>query len=195
MILDYLCEDCKVHFEELKSNLDTLKIEYKINPKIVRGLDYYTRTVFEFISNDIGAQSTICGGGRYDGLIEELGGNATPALGFAMGLERLLMVMESQNCEFFEKPKPDVYVAIAEEVAKKDAYILVSELRKNGFYAETDVMGRSLRSQMKYADKIGAENVIVLGSREIEDRKAVIRNMNDKSEKIVPLDNITDELE
>ncbi|MDR0983838.1 MAG: histidine--tRNA ligase [Ruminococcus sp.] len=192
VILDYLCTDCKEHFEELKDNLDTLEIEYKINPKIVRGLDYYTRTVFEFISNDIGSQSTICGGGRYDGLIEELGGSAAPALGFAMGLERLIMVMERQGCEFFEKPKPDVYIAVADKAAKKQAYKLTNELRNNGFYAETDVMGRSLRAQMKYADKINAENVIVLGGSEIESRKVVIKNMNGAGEKTVSLDEVVD---
>ena len=111
VILDYLCEECDTHFTQLKSYLDTMGIAFTVNPKIVRGLDYYTKTVFEFVTTDIGAQGTVCGGGRYDGLIEQLGGQPQPALGFAMGIERLLLTMESQGCDFLQPKQCELYIA------------------------------------------------------------------------------------
>ena len=152
-------------------------IDYVINPKIVRGLDYYTRTVFEFISGDIGAQGTVCGGGRYDGLIETLGGKPTPALGFAMGLERILLTMEAQGCEFMEEKTCDLYIAAMGDKAAEKTVETVSRLREEGFYVEYDLVGRGLKAQMKYADKIKAKYVIVIGDSELESGSAKLKNM------------------
>ncbi|MBC8560487.1 histidine--tRNA ligase [Fumia xinanensis] len=176
-VLDYLCDDCKAHFEGLKKRLDALNIAYVVNPRIVRGLDYYNKTVFEFVSGDIGAQSTVCGGGRYDGLLKSLGGNDQPALGFAMGIERLLMVAEAQGVEI-PAPQPcDLYIASIGEEASIRALQLVTDLRNEGFYAECDTMGRSVKAQMKYADKIEAQFSMVLGENELAENKANIKNM------------------
>lgn len=177
VVLDYLCDDCKAHFEGLKKRLDALNIAYVVNPRIVRGLDYYNKTVFEFVSGDIGAQSTVCGGGRYDGLLKSLGGNDQPALGFAMGIERLLMVAEAQGVEI-PAPQPcDLYIASIGEEASIRALQLVTDLRNEGFYAECDTMGRSVKAQMKYADKIEAQFSMVLGDTELAENKANIKNM------------------
>ena len=178
VILDYLCEDCSTHFEKLKHNLDLIGISYSIDPRIVRGLDYYTKTVFEFVTTSIGAQGTICGGGRYDGLIEQLGGPATPALGFGMGLERLLLTLHNQGAEPLNKPDPCyLYIVPMGELAADKAMQLTSMLRREGISAQTDVMGRSLRAQMKFADKLGARFTMVIGDNELENGEAVLKNM------------------
>lgn len=177
VVLDYLCDDCKAHFEGLKKRLDALNIAYVVNPRIVRGLDYYNKTVFEFVSRDIGAQSTVCGGGRYDGLLKSLGGNDQPALGFAMGIERLLMVAEAQGVEIPAPQACDLYIASIGEEASIRALQLVTDLRNEGFYAECDTMGRSVKAQMKYADKIEAQFSMVLGDTELAKNKANIKNM------------------
>ena len=177
VIIDYLCDDCKNHFEKLKEILSVMGIEYKINPKIVRGLDYYTKTVFEFVTTSIGAQGTVCGGGRYDGLVEQLGGNPTPALGFAMGLERLILTMESQKCDFISAKKCDLYIAAMGENALKKTISLTNTLRDEGYCVEYDVMDRGLKAQMKYADKIDAAFTMVLGDNEIESNSAKLKNM------------------
>ena len=177
VVLDYLCDDCKAHFEGLKKRLDALNIAYVVNPRIVRGLDYYNKTVFEFVSGDIGAQSTVCGGGRYDGLLKSLGGNDQPALGFAMGIERLLMVAEAQGVEIPAPQACDLYIASIGENASIRALQLVTDLRNEGFYAECDTMGRSVKAQMKYADKIEAQFSMVLGDTELAENKANIKNM------------------
>lgn len=177
VILDYLCNDCKSHFEKLQKNLTAMNIEFTVNPKIVRGLDYYTKTVFEFVTTSIGAQGTVCGGGRYDGLIEQLGGAPTPALGFAMGIERLIMTMESQGCDFIEPKKCALYIAAMDEAALEKAIVLTKTLRDDGIWAEYDLAGRGLKAQMKYANKLGADFSMVLGSNEIESGKANIKNM------------------
>lgn len=176
-ILDYICDDCSAHFESVKKYLDKMNIEYVINPRIVRGLDYYTRTVFEFVSTEIGAQGTVCGGGRYDGLLEELGGPHTPSLGFAMGTGRLLMVMQAQGIEIPAPPTCDIYVAPMGENASFEAAAIVADLRASGVSAQTDVVGRSLKAQMKYADKIGAKYTMVLGDDELNSKKAKLKNM------------------
>lgn len=183
VILDYLCDDCKSHFEKLQKNLTAMNIEFTVNPKIVRGLDYYTKTVFEFVTTSIGAQGTVCGGGRYDGLIEQLGGAPTPALGFAMGIERLIMTMESQGCDFIEPKKCALYIAAMDEAALEKAIVLTKTLRDDGIWAEYDLQGRGVKAQMKYADKLGADFTMVLGSNEIESGKAQLKNM-ETSEKI-----------
>lgn len=177
VILDYLCEECSEHFEKLKKNLTAMNIEFTVNPKIVRGLDYYTKTVFEFVTTSIGAQGTVCGGGRYDGLIEQLGGNPTPALGFAMGIERLIMTMENQGCDFIEPKKCALYIAAMDEAALEKAIVLTKTLRDDGIWAEYDLIGRGVKAQMKYADKLGADFTMVLGSNEIESGKAQLKNM------------------
>ena len=176
-MLDYLCDECKEHFDGVKKRLDAMEIPYVINPKIVRGLDYYTKTVFEFVSNDLGAQSTVCGGGRYDGLIEQLGGAKTPGLGFAMGLERLLMIMDAQKIEIPKERVCELYIANIGETAGIKAGQLTNSLRKEGFYVESDSMGRSLKAQMKYADKIGARMSMVLGDDELANGTAKVKNM------------------
>ena len=176
-ILDYICDDCSAHFESVKKYLDKMNIEYVINPRIVRGLDYYTRTVFEFVSTEIGAQGTVCGGGRYDGLLEELGGPHTPSLGFAMGTGRLLMVMQAQGIEIPAPPTCDIYVAPMGENASFEAAAIVADLRASGVSAQTDVVGRSLKAQMKYADKIGAKYTMVLGDDELNSKTAKLKNM------------------
>ena len=176
-VLDYICDDCRDHFEKTKSYLTAMGIEYTVNPTIVRGLDYYTRTVFEFVSGDLGAQSTVCGGGRYDGLVEQMGGPKTPALGFAVGLERLLMIMDAQKCEFPETKPCDVYIAPMGEKAAIMASKLAKMLRAEGFFAETDIVGRGLKAQMKYANKIGAKYTVVLGDDEIAAGKANLKCM------------------
>ena len=177
VILDYLCEECSEHFEKLKKNLTAMDIAFTVNPKIVRGLDYYTKTVFEFVSNSIGAQGTVCGGGRYDGLIEQLGGNPTPALGFAMGIERLIMTMENQGCDFIEPKKCALYIAAMDDTALEKAIVLTKTLRDDGIWAEYDLVGRGVKAQMKYADKLGADFTMVLGSNELESGKAQLKNM------------------
>lgn len=187
LIIDYLCDDCGDHFEKLKKYLTNMGIEYKVNPKIVRGLDYYTKTVFEFVTTEIGAQGTVCGGGRYDGLIEQLGGQHTPALGFGMGIERLLLVMDKQNCRFLEPKKCDVYFATMGDAALEEAMKLTSQLREFGYFAEYDLMGRGIKAQMKYANKTGAVYTIVLGDNEISDGKAKLKDMESGEEKEILL--------
>lgn len=177
VILDYLCDECSEHFETLKKYLQNLDIEFTVNPKIVRGLDYYTKTVFEFVTTDIGAQGTVCGGGRYDGLIEQLGGSPTPALGFAMGIERILLTMESQGCEFMEEKTCDLYIAPMDASAADKAMVIAQKLRCDGYHAEYDVMNRGLKAQMKYANKIGAKFVLVLGGNELESGAAKLKLM------------------
>lgn len=177
VILDYLCDDCRAHFEEVKKFLDAMQIPYQVNPQIVRGLDYYTKTVFEFVADAIGAQGTVCGGGRYDGLIDELGGQKTPSLGFGMGLERLQLVMEAQGCEFPEPAKPDLFIAELGEKAKLKAVEIAKDMRDEGFSVVYDLNDRGLRAQMKYADKLGAKFNVVLGDNEVEERTAKLKNM------------------
>lgn len=186
-VLDFICDDCRNHFDAVGAHLHALGIDYKINPKIVRGLDYYTRTVFEFVSCDLGAQSTVCGGGRYDGLVEQMGGPKTPALGFAIGLERLHMIMEAQGCEYPAEAPCNVYIAPMGEDASLLAATLCGQLRDEGFRAETDIVGRGLKAQMKYANKIGAQYTVVIGDDEVASHKAKLKKMDDGTESEVTL--------
>ncbi len=176
-ILDYLCEECSAHFEELKNCLHLAGVEYEIDPRIVRGLDYYTRSVFEFVSTSIGAQGTVCAGGRYDGLIEELGGNPMPAVGFAAGIERLLIVMEQTGAEIPAPAVPTVYIAGMDLDCRRKAFELATALRKADIYAEIDHMERSVKAQFKYADKLGAKYVAVIGGNELAEGKANVKCM------------------
>lgn len=177
VVLDYLCDECKEHFEKTKSYLDAMNIEYIVNPKIVRGLDYYTKTVFEFVADSIGAQGTVCGGGRYDGLIEELGGQHTPSLGFGMGLERLQLVMEAQGCEFPEPSRPDLFIVAMGDKATLKAVEIAKDMRDEGYSVVYDLNGRSLRAQMKYADKINAKYNVVIGDNEVDTKSALLKDM------------------
>ena len=182
-ILDHICDDCREHFKQTKNGLENLGIEYTVDPSIVRGLDYYTRTVFEFVSDSIGAKGTVCGGGRYDGLIEELGGSPTPGIGFAMGIERILLVMESQGVKFPDESVPQIYIASLGQDA--DVMRLCYELRGRGIWAECDLAGRSLKAQMKNAGRSGAKYSIVIGDNEALCGEADIKNMyNGEIEKI-----------
>lgn len=189
-VTDYLCEDCKAHFEGVKKNLDARGIEYEVNPQIVRGLDYYTRTVFEFVSTDIGAQGTVCGGGRYNGLVSQLGGKDTPAVGFGCGLERLILVLENTNSLNAEKETSKIYIAPMRDNAKAKAIQIVDNLRSCGIKAETDLMNRSVKAQMKYANKIGVEYVVVLGDSELESGVVEIKDMANSSSDQIKIDEI-----
>ena len=174
VILDYLCEECKEHFEKVQEILKECGIKYEVNPKIVRGLDYYTKTVFEFIDEEEGL--TVLAGGRYDGLVKELGGQDTPAVGFALGMERLLELFDKYN-ENIEVKKPEIFVATIGEEANKYASKLVQKLRAEGKYVVKDITGKGLNAQFKYANKIGAKYVITLGDDEIKNKAAKIKNM------------------
>ena len=165
-----------------------------MNPSIVRGLDYYTRTVFEFVSDCIGAQGTVCGGGRYDGLVELLGGAPTPGIGFAMGLERLLLLMEKTGAAFQEDRKVDIYVGSVGKKAGMEAANIVNSLRAEGFCAEGDLMERSVKAQMKYADKIGAAYSCIIGDSELEAGEAVVKNMKEGTSEKVALEDIIEYL-
>ena len=192
-ILDYLCDDCKAHFEQVQNLLKAAEVEYKINPKIVRGLDYYTKTVFEFVSENIGAQGTVLGGGRYDGLVEEFGGGKIPGIGFAAGIERLLLLLESAG-EIENKDRLTIYIAPMGDDAKLKAFELVFKLRGQGIVADTDYMNRGIKAQFKYADKLGARYVAVLGSDELSRGTVNLKNMQSGEEKEVPIDSLAEYL-
>ena len=187
IILDYLCEECKTHFENVKKALEQLDINYVIDPNIVRGLDYYTKTVFEFVSEKEGY--TVLAGGRYDGLVEELGGQKTGAIGFAMGEDRLIDIFEKYNTSSTITARtPDLYIASMGEIASKKAQILALELRKKGIYVETDICERSMKANLKYADKIKSKYVCVIGENEITTGKANLKNMATGEEQEVALE-------
>ncbi len=188
-IVDYLCEACSAHFEEVKTCLDLAGVGYEIDSRIVRGFDYYTRTVFEFASSAIGAQGTVCAGGRYDGLIEQLGGNSVPAVGFAAGIERLLMVMEQSGAAFPEANKPTVYLAGMDGDCRKKAFELCMQLRKKSIFVEIDHMERSIKAQFKYADKIGAKYVAVIGGNELSEGVMNVKNMDSGESERVAFEN------
>lgn len=188
VVLDYLCDECKEHFDSVKKYLDAMNIEYTVNPQIVRGLDYYTKTVFEFVSDSIGAQGTVCGGGRYDGLIEEFGGQKTPSLGFGMGLERLQLVMEAQGAEFPEAEKADLFIVALGEKAQLKAVEIAKDMRAEGFSVLYDLNARSLRAQMKYADKLGAKFNVVIGDNEVDNGIVELKNMDSGNKTEIALD-------
>lgn len=180
-ITDYLCDDCKAHFEKLKSLLDLAGLSYTVNPLIVRGLDYYTKTVFEFVTADLGSQGTVCGGGRYDNLISQLGGGNVPGVGFGMGIERLLMLMEAKGINIPQGENCKVFIAAMGEEAYKKAFEIVSELRQKGVYADLDHMERGIKAQFKYSDKINAEYVAVIGDNELAEGYLNLKKMQDGS--------------
>lgn len=188
-ILDYLCDDCRAHFREVQERLTAAQIPFRVEPTIVRGLDYYTRTVFEMVHTAPDGERLVCGGGgRYGGLIEELGGNPTEGIGFAMGLERLLSIMTAEGCDFPPEQSCDIYIASMGAAAGVKAFQLANLLRSEGFFAQSDLMGRSVKAQMKYANKIGAKYVIVLGDTELEKGEALLKSMRTGETSPIKLD-------
>lgn len=190
-----LCEECKSHFEEFSGSLSSFGITVSVNDKLVRGLDYYTKTTFEIISKELGAQNAVCGGGRYDDLIEELGGPATPAVGMAIGLERLLSVMTSQKLLPEPEKELDIYIAAIGNDAQKKALQQVFELRKSGVSAETDFSGKSLKSQLKAADGLGARYVLIIGEDEIKKGYFPLRDMRTAQQKEIKMEELYREIE
>ncbi len=188
---EHLCESCSSKFEMLKAALDAMKIDYVVDSNIVRGLDYYTGAVFEFIAEGIGAQSTVCGGGRYDGLVESLGGPALSGIGFGMGITRLILALRELGLDKIDEARPVLYVAALGDRALIKSLEITERLRKAGKYAECDTVGRSLKAQMKYANKIGAQYTLIIGDSEIDTGKAQLKNMEDGSQTEVELDSFT----
>lgn len=179
LMLDHLCDECKNDFEELKNNLDIMGVLYTVDPTIVRGLDYYTKTAFEFVSGELGAQSTVCGGGRYNNLIEQLGGDSVPGVGFAMGFERLLLTLEAENVEIEDNEKSDVLVAMLDKsnACRNYGLTLAKKLRSEGIKVQIDLLARNFKGQFKFADRIGAKYVIVIGEDEIKTDTLTLKNM------------------
>lgn len=180
VILDYLCDDCKEHFDQVKKYLDTSEIEYEVNANIVRGLDYYTKTVFEFVYKDKDSELTVCGGGRYDNLISELGGVSIPSLGFGIGMERILMILSNKDSVLskIEKPTCDLYIIGLGEKCESLAFKLCETIREGSLNAQCDLSGRSLKAQLKYADKIGAKYSLIIGEDEISSGFADLKDMS-----------------
>jgi len=190
LITDYLCLECADHFQQVKEHLDQLGIDYVLNPQLVRGLDYYTKTVFEITVPTLGAQNAIGAGGRYDGLVEEVGGKPLPAVGYAVGLERLLLALDQQAGRYYEEPRPDAYVAHFGGVTKAKAVEIVTDLRRRGLWVEMDYLGRSLKAQMKSADKLGCRSAVIIGESELERQIVKVRHMATGDEQDVKLDQI-----
>ncbi|MGM0602365.1 MAG: histidine--tRNA ligase [Bacillota bacterium] len=193
-IVDHLCEECDEHFTGVQEYLDILNIDYNINPKLVRGLDYYTNTAFEIKDSSLGAQDTVFGGGRYNGLAEEIGGKDIPGIGFALGIERLLLSIEAQNIELPVEKGIDLYITVIGENAKKEAFKLNDILRNTGFKTDIDYLDRSVRSQMKSADRMNADYTIIIGEDELESDSATIRNMKTGNERSIKLSSLIEEM-
>lgn len=194
-MLDYLCDDCKAAFEALKTNLDAMGISYVVDPRIVRGLDYYTKTAFEFVTTKIGAQGTVCGGGRYDHLVEEIGGPSIPGVGFGLGKERLLILMEQNDIIVDDPNVPDISVSFIGDKARLYALDLVHKLRACGVSAIIDTLNRNIKGQMKYANKLNARYSVVIGENEIEKGIVTLKNMNSGEQKEINAIDITKEIE
>ncbi|NCB41690.1 MAG: histidine--tRNA ligase [Clostridia bacterium] len=193
-MIDYICQDCRQAFEELQSNLNVLHIDFIVDTNIVRGLDYYTKTAFEILSDKIGAQATVCGGGRYDHLIEEIGGPQIPGVGFGLGMERLLLVLEAAGIEIPLPEKCKVFIAAIGDQAAKEALKIARDLRNSGIKIVTDVMQRSLKGQLKYADRLDADYTIVIGENEIAKGIVTLRDMRRSEQKEINISNIYSEI-
>jgi histidyl-tRNA synthetase len=189
-MIDYLCDDCRDAFDELKANLTASDIAFAVDPSIVRGLDYYTKTAFEFVTDRIGAQGTVCGGGRYDRLIEELGGPPVPGVGFGLGIERLLLLMDDCGAAFPAQQKTDALIVFVGGDAKDEAMRLMRALRDMGLSVEMDLLGRSVKNQFKYADRIGARCAVVLGEEELRIGKATVKDMKTGEQQSVDFENV-----
>jgi len=193
-IHEHLCEECKAHFEELTTLLDVAEVNYHLNPRLVRGLDYYTKTAFEVQYTPLGSQSAIAGGGRYDGLVEELDGPHTPAVGFAMGIERVLLALEKQNLLPQEEKSHGTFIVTLGESAKVEGFKVLQAIRKQYCPVEMDGQGKSMKSQLKYANKINAKYVIILGDDELARQEAIIRFMDSSEQETVPLTSVVDRI-
>ena len=192
--VDFLCDECREHFEKLKEILDACGVKYRLNPKLVRGLDYYSKTVFEFVSTSIGSQGTVLGGGRYDTLIENLGGPQVPAVGFGSGIERMLLVLENTGKRIPEEAPLGAYIAGLDDEGRKAAFQLCDTLRKTGVSAEFDHAARSVKAQFKYAGKVGAKYVVVIGSNELESGEYTVKNMADSTSETVKAERVAEYL-
>ena len=188
--VDFLCDECREHFEALKSILDGCGVPYKLNPKLVRGLDYYSKTVFEFVSTAIGSQGTVLGGGRYDTLIENLGGPSVPAVGFGSGIERMLLVLENTGKPVPAEPPLTAYVAGLDEAGRRAAFALANELRQAGISADVDHASRSVKAQFKYAGKIGARFVVVIGADELASGEYTVKDMQTSASERIARENV-----
>lgn len=195
LMLDYLCEDCEEHFGQVKMYLESIGIPFVVNPKIVRGLDYYTKTAFEFISKDIGSQGTVCGGGRYDKLVKEIGGPEVPGIGFGMGMERLLLTLDNLDIEIPNEETVDVFVVTLGESARKKGFEIVYKLRKMGYAAELDHLARSAKAQFKYSNKMGSKVNLTLGDQELESGVVMLKNMQKSEQSEVEINNIYEAVE
>ena len=189
-IYESLCDECRDHFAEVKAGLERLNFKYRLDKRLVRGLDYYTKTAYEILSGDLGAQNAVCGGGRYDNLSESIGGPHLPSVGFAAGLDRIILIMEQQGCPFGQRPGTAVYVAALDESARGAAQTLTHELRQAGTAAEQDISGRSFKAQMKSAGNSGAQWTCILGPDELAKGCAAVKNMADGSQEEVPLQQV-----
>ena len=194
LITENLCQECESHFAQVKTYLDDQKIIFHENPRLVRGLDYYTKTAFEIISGELGAQNAIGGGGRYDDLVEELGGKSTPAVGFAAGIERMIITLNQQKVEWPAEKGLDVFVAKVDEKNKDTAFRLLQKMRNAGLSADMDYSEGSLKSQMRIANKIGVKFTIIVGEEELSKNMVILRNMQTKEQKGIKIDSIIDEL-
>ena len=192
MMLDYLCDDCRKDFDDLRKHLDAMGIKYVVDPTIVRGLDYYTKTAFEFITTKIGAQGTVCGGGRYDHLIEEVGGPDVPGVGFGLGKERLLMMMDIAGHDYGGEKKPQIFIAWIGDNAREYSVRLLHELRSKGIRAEMDTRERNLKGQMKYANKLGAAFTVVIGDDEVSSGELTLKNMENSEQTKVRKEGLAD---
>lgn len=194
-MIDHLCEDCKDHFDKLQTYLKEMDINYVVDKTIVRGLDYYKKTAFEIISNDIGSQSTVCGGGRYDGLVEMLGGpKGISGIGFALGAERLLLTLENNNIEIENPKSTDIYIATIGDAAKTKSFKLIKDLRTNHISADNDHLDKSLKAQFKYSDKLNAKYTVVIGDDELANDTATLKNMKTSGQTTIKLSELVDEL-
>ncbi|MDD5879051.1 MAG: histidine--tRNA ligase [Clostridiales bacterium] len=194
-MIDYLCDDCKDHFNKLQEYLREMDIKFVVDKTIVRGLDYYRKTAFEIISNDIGSQSTVCGGGRYDGLVEQLGGpKGISGIGFGLGAERLLLTLENNNIEIENPKSTDIYIATIGDAAKTKSFGLIKSLRDNHISTDIDHLGKSLKAQFKYSDKINAKYTIVIGDDELAGDSATLKNMSTSEQTTVKISELVDEL-
>lgn len=192
VMLDHLCTECRSHFEEVKTCLEAVGIRYQVDPHIVRGLDYYTRTVFEFVSEHLGAQSTVLGGGRYNGLVQELGGPDLPGIGFGMGIERLLLTLQAEGVRIPEPPFLRAFVVVQGGLAERlSALRLVEELRREGIAADMDHTGRSVKAQFKYAGRLGVPYALVIGETELKQGTVMVRNMENGEEVVARRDRVT----
>ncbi len=194
MMLDYLCDDCKDSFQQLQDNLTAMEIPFTVDPGIVRGLDYYTKTAFEFVTTKIGAQGTVCGGGRYDHLIEEVGGPPIPGVGFGLGIERLLLLMEANDAKFPEEDKLDVFIAVMGDAAKAYGLKLCHQLRAKGLSAEMDTLARNIKNQFKYANRLNAKYTVVIGENELAEGVAAVKDMAKQEQHNVKFEELFDVL-